>query len=312
MLGITTRPRFRFGSLRCVSSRALVPGLALALVLLASSQAEARIFADGFESGDFSAWSGVVGLQPTVFRISDLDLRDPHVFAPVDVGIVICVDFTDDPLPVVDFAFNGSLEEQITTDGDGDGFLDLSSLLVFRPFFVNAAMSERVDFDDGQCTAPLASTICGPDPATTQLETIYSNLMAGTCLETVAGTTSSYDPAVTEPDAPCFSTVAETFTFQLGELEIELEDLQLAGTFVGLPVTGFTSGLLRGFLSEAAADAILLPDELPLVGGQPLSILLPGGSGACSDDDDRDLHNGVLGWWFYFNFEAEKVPVMGF
>ncbi len=278
--------------------------LALAVLLMPGS-ARAVIFADGFESGDTSAWSATVGLAPDVFRFSDLDLRDPHVF--VDAGIFGCFDATDDPIPIVGFSFNGSLADQIAGDGDGDGFLDLSSLLLFRQLDLQAA-GERVDFDNGLCVTPPIA--CAPDPSTEPLITSYDGLAAGTCLETVADTTSGYSPAVGEPIAPCFVTVAETAAFQLGGLTVTLEDLQLAATFAGDPLV-LDAGLIRGFLSEADADALLLPPELPVVGGQPLSVLLAGGTGSCAPGDDRDTRDGVLGWWFYLNYTAERVDYVG-
>lgn len=61
----------------------------------------------------------------------------------------------------------------------------------------------------------------------------------------------------------------------------------------------------------AAALLILLPADLPVVGGQPLSILLPGGTGNCAGHDDCDLFEGVTGWWFYFEYVAEPVPWTG-
>ena len=277
------------------------------LAVLAPERARAQIFADGFESGDTSAWSVTVGLAPKAFRFSDLDLRDPHVF--VDTGIV-CFDFTDDPIPLAGISFNGSLEDQITGDADGDDFLDLSSLLLFRPLDL-LAVGERVDFDDGLCLAPIEDTVCGPDPMTAAVVTSYDGLAAGTCLETLPGTTSGYTPAIDEPIAPCFVTVAETVAFELGDLTVELEEVQFAAVFVGDPVTDLDIGLIRGFLSEAAADAVVLPPDLPIVGGQPLSILLPGGAGNCAAGDDRDLLDGISGWWFYFNFAAPRVPFVG-
>ncbi len=316
--------------------RRLALFLLAALALLAPGQARAQIFADGFESGDTSAWSVTVGLAPQVFRFSDLDLRDPHVF--VDAGILGCFDFTDEPIPLAGFSFNGSLQDQITGDADLDGFLDLSSLLLFRQLDLSA-VGERVDFDDGLCVTPPVAfaplwgdivafaslwgdtvafaplwgdtdTGCAPNPATEPLITSYDGLGAGTCLETVAGTTSGYAPAVDEPAAPCFVTVAETVPFQLGDLTVTLEDVQLAATFAGDPLA-LDAGLVRGFLSEAAADALLLPPDLPIVSGQPLSILLPGGTGNCAAGDDRDVHQAVSGWWFYFNYTAERVFYIG-
>ena len=298
----------------------LCPGpicLLLAAALLAPGSARAQIFADGFESGDTSAWSVTVGLAPNVFRFTDLDLRDPHVF--VDAGIFGCFDFTDEPIPVAGLSFNGSLDDQITGDADGDGFLDLSTLLLFRQLVLSAS-GERVDFDNGLCLAPAEmpwtplrgslTTGCVADPTTEPLILTYDGLDAGTCLDTVAGTTSGYLPGVTEPGAPCFVTVAETVPFQLGDLTVTLEDVQIAATFAGDPVA-LDSGLIRGFLSEADADTLLLPPDLPLVGGQPLSILLPGGTGNCAAGDDRDTHNAVSGWWFYFNYAASRVYYVG-
>ena len=47
--------------------------------------------------------------------------------------------------------------------------------------------------------------------------------------------------------------------------------------------------------------------DLPIVGGQPITVLLPGGAGNCAAHDDRDIANGVSGWWFYFNFPGDAV-----
>lgn len=282
----------------------------LAMVWGGAPAARAFIFADGFESGDLSAWSAVVGESPKTFRFTDLDLRDPHVFAAIDIGVVLCLDFTDDPLPVVDLAFNPSLEQQINGDADGDGFLDLSSLLLFRPLDT-LGVGERVDFDTGLCTDPAATTVCAAEPTQGPVMTSYDGLSAGTCLETVPGTTSGYVPAVGEPFVPCFVTVATTAPFQIGEVEVTLRDLQVSATFVGDPVSDLTTGLIRGFLSEADADAILLPPDLPLVGGMPISVLLPGGTGSCASGDDRDTLDGVSGWWLYFNYTATRVTYFG-
>ena len=69
--------------------------------------------------------------------------------------------------------------------------------------------------------------------------------------------------------------------------------------------------LLIGFISETDANATIIPTSFPLVGGQPLSKLLAGGSGACPGYSDKDTDNGVVGWWFYLNFPAAKVPWTG-
>ncbi|MCU0757367.1 MAG: hypothetical protein MUE46_20025 [Xanthomonadales bacterium] len=74
-------------------------------------------------------------------------------------------------------------------------------------------------------------------------------------------------------------------------------------------MTELRPGLLRGFLTEAAADATLLPADLPVIGGRPLSSLFRGGTGNCSTGpSDKDTLDGVSGWWFYFEIRAVPVP----
>ena len=90
-------------------------------------------------------------------------------------------------------------------------------------------------------------------------------------------------------------------------MEVTLRDLERAGGFVGMPTSSLTDGWIRGFVRESDADAILLPADVPLVGGQPFSILLPGGSGNCAAGDDRDMHEGVAGWWFYLEYSAVEI-----
>ena len=81
------------------------------------------IFSSGFESGNILEWD-----PPTVYRFSDFDLRDPHLFA--SLGILGCLDITDEGVvPGV----NELVEAAITTDSEPDGFLDLNLLLQFRP-----------------------------------------------------------------------------------------------------------------------------------------------------------------------------------
>lgn len=267
------------------------------------------IFSDDFELGTTELWSTVVGLLPLpdAFRISDLDLRDPHVFVSLSP---LCLDFTDTPIPLTDISFNNNVEALITTDDDMDGLLDLSLLMLFRPLDATGT-GERVDFQNGACSAPLATTSCTVADGSLATKLDYDGLTAGTCLEALAGTTSGYSPGITDVAAPCFTTVAETLTVDLLGIPVTLQEGQLAAAFVGDPIDTLNPGLMRGFLSEADADAILIPADLPVIGGQPLSVLLPGGTGNCSPGDDRDLLNGVSGWWFYFQIEAQRVPFTG-
>jgi hypothetical protein len=246
---------------------------------------------------------------PGSFRLSDLDLRDPHVF--VDLPIFGCTDFTDQDLPLgLGPSLNGQIETAVTTDGDGDDLLDASFVLLFRPF-ATPATQQRMETGSARCSAPIAGTSCaavaGAPPTTTR----YSTQTSGLCLDIEPGTTSGYTPGVGAPNGPCLATEPRSGTIDLGAIAIPLLDLQLGAAFGGAPVDLLSNGLMRGFLSEAAAEAILLPADLPLVGGQPLAILLPGGNGNCAGHDARDTHNGEPGWWFYLNFPAARVAYTG-
>lgn len=301
-----------------VPARALVLGLLSALLPVAPSLLAVplplgptvEIFSDDFETGDVSRWSSEVGFLPTPepFRFADLDLRDPHTFVTIDIGIPLCVDATDEN--GFGASVNGNIETAITTDGDGDLLLDLSLLLLFRPLDT-LGQDLRLDLAQGRCSAPIEITACDPEPVVQPLVTSYDGFDVGTCLTTLAGTTSGYTPGIDEPVAPCFVTAPQTLTVDFLGIPLELVDAQLAGSWSGMPEDAVESGLLFGFLSETDADAILIPAEIPLVGGLPLSSLFPGGTGNCAAGDDRDTHQEVVGWWLYFNYRADSVPFSG-
>lgn len=280
--------------------------MALVAAAVAGRGVADDVFRDDFERGDLARWSSAVGfVPPTVARYSDLDLRDPHLFvAPLPFT---CVDVTDSSLIPGVPAFNPSLATAITTDGDADGLLDLSSLLLFRPL-ATTGTGLRVDLASGSCTAPIETTSCAADLASSPTVTTYDDAASGTCLAPGAGTTSGYSPAIVAPAGPCFATAESTIALDLQGTPVTLAHARLAARFAGAAPLALADGLLAGFLSEADADAILLPADFPLVGGQPLSILLPGGTGNCSSHDDRDTVDGVSGWWFYFAFTAGEVP----
>lgn len=294
---------------------AFLPGLLLACVacVLPAARTNAQaVFADGFESGNTLAWQsfGEPPLLPAdSFRLATLLLRDPHVF--VDIPIFGCYDFTDNALPLgLGPSLNTQLATAITTDDDGDGFLDFSLMLLGRPLSPTAA-DFRLDTARGLCPAPAPPGTCALDPAEVPQTHRYSSLASGLCLDVLPGTTSGYSPAPTPPAASCFVTVARNLGISTATLPLQLQAVQAAATFVGDPATNLAPGLLRGFLSEAVANAVLLPADIPVVGGQPLSILLPGGQGNCANHDARDTFAGEPGWWFYFNFSANPTPWTG-
>jgi hypothetical protein len=249
----------------------------------------------------------------TAYRFTDLDLRDPHVY----VSFINCWDFTDNTL--TGYSLNSDLQTRIRADSSGDGLLDLSLLVVFDPLD-QAGAGGLLRFGESSCTAPLAGTTCGPAPYEDLQSAGSANSTLDPCLGVLPGTTyASYVPGVSAPAAPCFvSDELPTFTLPLfADTPVSLHHVRVAATYSGAPATALVTGLLRGFLPEADANNIILPASQPIVGGQPLSVLLPGGDPAgpavcCSSHNDLDLGpSSERGWWMYFNFTAVQVPYSG-
>ena len=88
---------------------------------------------------------------------------------------------------------------------------------------------------------------------------------------------------------------------------VPLQEAQTAFSDSGFSIDHIATGIFMGFLKESDADAIPLPDDMPFVGGQPLSSILPGGTNCCASGDDRDGLGGESGWWFYFNWVGDRV-----
>lgn len=254
-------------------------------------------------------------LEAVAFRITDLDLRDPHVY----IDFLGCRDVTDQLF--FGFAVNPALQTAVQTDDDMDGELDLSLVLRFDPLHP-AAATTGLEFIEAVCTAPEATTTCVPDAMGTTVTSTANNtlapMMPASCLGAIAGTTRPYSPAISTPGGPCFASDAESITVSLSGIPVTLSDARIAARYVGSPATNLVSGLIRGFISEADADATILPMDLPLIGGSPLSFVLPGGdppgnnNANCrnaSNHDDKDVGpGGVTGWYFYLNFTARVVP----
>lgn len=240
----------------------------------------------------------------TTFRITDLDLMDAHVY--VSIPFFGCSDVTNSVPLGLSPSFNEQIQALIQTDDDMDGYLDVSYVIVFTPLDQMGA-GGTLEFGKGTCVAPLIATACEPDGVTPPTAYVYTNMTGGTCLAPFSGTTyGPYTPDITNPTAPCFVADVGNLDLDLGNFILPLTDVHIAATYVGAPATSLASGLLRGFLSEEDAANIIVDFGS---GPTPFSTALPGGSGNCSTNhSDKDTVNGVVGWWFYFNFTANEVP----
>ncbi len=239
-------------------------------------------------------------LPDVAYRLTDLDLRDPHAYAMIGA----CSDVTE--------VENDDFEKQINEDNESpddpdnpDGLLDLSGLAVFRPLDQAAATVSLEVVLGADCTAPIESTSCTKGEAST-ITANGTNDAAAACDVVLADTTNGdYDPALEPAPPPCFAAAAPAGVLEFGPFQ--LSEVAGAATYDGDPASGLMHGLLRGFLSEAHADATTV--DLPLLGEVPLSSLLPGGTDSCADHDDRDSDmGGASGWYVYLTFTAVEVP----
>jgi hypothetical protein len=148
---------------------------------------------------------------------------------------------------------------------------------------------------------------------------------AAVCLAPVAGTTNAaYTPALVSPTAPgggtCYSATAGNVTFNLAGIPITLQDARIGGEWFGSPATEIRDGMIRGFLSEATANATTIPEGttgIDSIDGSTLASLLRGGTGSCSQPSpmtgDKDTYTPPggtqqTGWYLYLNFTAVRRP----
>jgi len=266
--------------------RRSIPVLSLLLGLTLTDRIDAeevpveRLFDDGLEA-----------FAPDTLRLNRLELRDPHLFTQ----LIICADVTA--------AFNEQIDANINSDADGDGFLDASPLLLMEPFA--PPREGRMVQVGGVCTAPAATAVCMPTG--TAPARPFEPRETALCRAALPGTVSGYAPPVPSIVGPCFTDAPQSAQQSLNGLVLQLQQATIAGSYTPAAPDRIELGLLRGFVREIDADQILIPPDVPLIGGQPLSALLPGGAGNCAAGDDRDMLNGEPGWWFYFAIEAERV-----
>lgn len=249
----------------------------------------------------------------TAYRVTSISIQDPHIFW--DLGNGNCPDLTS----VVNTM---TIPDAIVQDQDGDGFADLTWLHVFIPLD-QAGATNRYELVYAQClpSADPADTQCVADPLTERVASTANNMTSGSCLDVLPDTTTTgYATPPTTPSAPCFVTDALNIDLELGDLIVPLESGYISAEYDGDPATGLINGLLRGFVSEATAEATVLPMSIPILGGKKLSEILAGGiaPGSCNVTtnpvvaigDDRDLgpDGTTMGWYFYVNFTAAPVP----
>ncbi|MBN8615314.1 MAG: DUF4215 domain-containing protein [Deltaproteobacteria bacterium] len=219
--------------------------------------------------------------EPRAYRFSFLTIQDPRIINSSGFDVT----------PEANTALrNAASTDSIGSPSGGpDGYIDLSVVLRFDPLDQDA-VTLPLTIDFARCTLPVATTMCstnGPGSNT------VTNRMTGECIGPLPGTIP-VGRVVNTPTGPCFSTgeIME-FSIGLGGSALRFRHTQIGAQYVGDPASSLMTGLVRGFLPEADAMAVIL-------GGSSLAENLR--------PIDRDTVDGVSGWWFYLSFIAEPVP----
>ncbi len=233
-------------------------------------------------------------------RVNSIEIKDPHIFA--FLFNAVCLDVTAE--------VNDELNQRIANDEDNNGTLDVNLVTQFstdQPGYITSRPLQA-NLYDASCPEPLFSGACSVSTVqATNLDT--SPNQVDQCLAVEQGSTSGYVPAVVVTSAPCYVTEPANVTLEFSGIEIPLTAYQQASRYPGALI--LDQGLHKGFISEATAEATMIPPDVPQIGGQTLAQLLPGGLDNCAVTDDRDVGpDGVTsGWWFYFNSESDLVEL---
>ena len=237
---------------------------------------------------DATGGTQLVDATPTAYRVTEMELVDPH--------LVVAVDITKTGNDTL-------LKPALNDDTDPkDGFIDLSLVSVFTP--VDPSMAETpLDIVVANCTHPASSTSCMPKSASDVTATTAVNQDSGVCLEPMAGTLTNTTP--NSPVAPCYLADGGTLTMTFAGVTMMLDDTQVSATYGGgSPPSELINGLMMGFLPKDRADATMVPADQPLIGGLILGNVLP------ASDLDKGPNNED-GYWVYLNFKAQPVPYTG-
>ena len=230
---------------------------------------------------EFADWILEETVQDQAYRVTELQLRDPHLHARLGG----CLDITA--------KITGLVNGELAADRDQDGLYDLSLVVVER------TQSKQMDLFVADCKTSEASCI-----ATNRLEYFkLEDIDRGRCGTVDRTTLGDYKPRIQVPSAPC--RLSQSQRIARSEPPLALPGTQIA---LWKRKQGGKSGRVRTFLSRETADAIAAPDSLWGIGGLSLSRFLAGDDQACPDFSDLDQGpDAEQGWWVYIDFQAETV-----
>ncbi|WAS94367.1 hypothetical protein [Nannocystis punicea] len=239
--------------------------------------------------------------SPVAFRITSLELVDPHTYT-FDTVLGVCTDSTA--------TLNGFIAQGIAD-------YDVSNVLVLRPLDPKSAVV-KLQYVSALCIAGEPTNCTDRMVAGTHtVDADAFNRDVGACGGTEANSLNQSYDAPPQPAAPCL--VSETIpgtpvrlAAQTGMLPLDLNlvEVEIAAAYAvdGEPQK-LVQGALRGFMP--AATAMLAAGQANGISFVPWNVLA-GGAGCqvdamntFSDIDNHGLYG--QGVWMYFNFTAERV-----
>jgi hypothetical protein len=239
--------------------------------------------------------------SPVAFRITSLELVDPHTYT-FDTVLGVCTDSTA--------TLNGFIAQGIAD-------YDVSNVLVLRPLDPKSAVA-KLQFVSALCIAGEPTNCTDRMVAGTHtVDADAFNREAGSCGGTEPNSLNSAYDAPAQPPAPCIvsqriSGTPVRLAAQTGmtPLDLALVEVEIAAAYAvdGEPQK-LVQGALRGFMPAAAA--MMPAGQANGISFVPWNVLA-GGAGcqvdAMNTFSDIDNHGFYgQGVWMYFNFTAERV-----
>ncbi len=234
----------------------------------------------GPTSGPDATSDGGPNGNDKAFRFNYLQLVDPHLFF--------------DPLGDVTQVLNEQFFVWFDPEnGDGDGNMEAGLALVFRPLDQSDGAMGQFEYWNADCPVDEGGNVCAPAPGKLGYITDYTSFASAVCLEPdVDHLDDNLRPPPTSV-GPCFVNAPFDVIIEAGDLALPLQQAEVSARYVGDPSLNLVTGVLRGFLTEQAAnDTNTTVDAL---GKVSLDTVLR------TQDMDGD------GWWLYFEFTALAV-----
>ena len=234
---------------------------------------------------------------PTAFRITSLEIVDPHLYFMLD-GMT-CSDITE--------LVNGiGLPENLKNNA-------LNLVLLVHPLDVNVA-APTLRISEAKCNDGLDT--CADVTGTPIAKTGAENRLEGVCDGVVEGSRSAayVEPPLAVSAAPCLVSAPTEFEFRIDPdiTRLPLRHMVVTASYEeGEAGARLVNGTIRGWMSDAECASVAGTITI-----YPFNLweTVAGGAGCQPEgveiDDTDVLDLGAAkedGLWFYLNFTAEEI-----